>query len=416
MAMNETGTPEWVALRLQRWGSERDSEALGELLKWQRVRAYAMALRILAHQADAEDAVQQAFLKLLSRTHGFEDARAFKAAVCRAVVQCALDLFRSRRSRITRERNMPITPATPVPSPQRMAEEAEALRLVQEELASLGVEERVVITLCCQEGMHLEAAAVVLDEPRETLRDRLARALDALRGRLKKRGLPLSLLLLAGLLHQGQAQATPATLDAALDARLPGGSCAALPAAGAQPFSASSLLAELGRSTGLFTYLPSVAAIGLLALGGVALWRLQAAPAPESKELHPEVETLVSPAPAVSKPSAAAVFPAKKDERRFRATARDSKKDAGDQVPLAVKLAAEEALKGFKIMKVEKEVRNQQVVYDLEGVVGEKRYDLQVSPAGKVLELKEADGEEDEHEHEHERKVPPPAPAPEESF
>jgi len=83
-------------------------------------------------------------------------------------------------------------------------ENSEALQLIEAELAAM-TRDRSAVVLCCQEGLSLSAAAQVLEVPRETLRDRLHRSLDDLRSRLKNRGLPLSLLLLAGLLLQGRA-------------------------------------------------------------------------------------------------------------------------------------------------------------------------------------------------------------------
>ena len=56
-------SPDWVAGRLARWRMARDNNALGELLNWQRDRAYAIAFRILGNGMDAEDSVQQGFMK-----------------------------------------------------------------------------------------------------------------------------------------------------------------------------------------------------------------------------------------------------------------------------------------------------------------------------------------------------------------
>ena len=75
----------WVADHLERWRAAKDPEALGELLKWQRDRAFAVACRVLTDRAEAEDAVQQAFLKLFRSAPAFEGPSAFHAALVQRV-------------------------------------------------------------------------------------------------------------------------------------------------------------------------------------------------------------------------------------------------------------------------------------------------------------------------------------------
>lgn len=413
--MSEPQTSDWAAQRLERWRSARDGEALGELLKWQRVRAYATAQRILRQDSDAEDAVQQAFLKLLSRKEGFENERAFRAAVYRAVVQCALDLARARQARNGRERSMENVHAAAEPSAQRSAEQEEALRLLHEELGDLSAEDRAVVTLCCQEGLNLAEAADVLGAPRETLRDRLARTLNGLRARLKKRGAPFSLLLLIGLLHQGQAHAAPAGLAAALDAALPGAGCAKVAAAGAVPVSASAVLAHAGlAASALALKLGFAAAVLALALGGYAALHGSAdcpASAAGGTNAAPQTNAGAAGPIVVAKPLAAKA-PAAETKRSIAPDAKEAKPAPDAALPPEIKAAAELALKGFKITKVEKDEKGGKTIYDLEGVADGKRYEMEVSAEGKVLEVKEAEDEEDAGE----KKIQKPDPAPQEAF
>jgi RNA polymerase sigma-70 factor (ECF subfamily) len=257
------GKTGWVAARLARWRDSRDPEALGDLLKWQRHRAYAIALRILESGADAEDAVQQAFIKMLSRTHGFGDAEEFKVAVYRAVVQCSLNMLQSVRSRGKAETAMSQVRPNFSQSPQLSVENAEALQLVRSELNAMNPEDRALVVLCCQEGMSVSAASEVLSEKRETVRDRLARALTDLRSRLTKRGVSLSLLLLIGLLQKGASESAPAALCAALDKSIPGSSCSSIPGDMAAKHAAQKILAEAGLKAGISTTVKVAAALTL---------------------------------------------------------------------------------------------------------------------------------------------------------
>ena len=258
-----------MSTRLARWRSARDPEALGELLKWQRDRAYAVARRWLNQDSDAEDAVQQAFLKMLSRTHGFETEEEFRTAVIRAVVQCAINLAHGNKTRVRFSQILSQDRQATTAGPETRMEDAEALQWVESELARLDPEDRSVVVLCCQEGFSLSAAAQILEVPRETLRDRLNRSLDELRARLKSRGLPLSLLLLAGLLQAHRVQAAPASLCQALDAVLPGGPCRTIEAAAAPAKPAAALLANAGISGGFKTGLTLKIAAGVLVVAAV---------------------------------------------------------------------------------------------------------------------------------------------------
>jgi hypothetical protein len=80
----------------------------------------------------------------------------------------------------------------------------------------------------------------------------------------------------------------------------------------------------------------------------------------------------------------------------------EDQKLALDQVPAAVLKAAQDAVKGIMITEAEKETKGEAVVYELTGKVGEKEYEIKVSPDGKVLGVKEE--KEDEGKEEKENK------------
>ncbi len=71
-----------------------DRAALDELLAGQRSRAIAAALRVLHNPDDAEDAVQDAFVKIWRQLPRFEGRSSFATWVHRIVVNASLDLMR----------------------------------------------------------------------------------------------------------------------------------------------------------------------------------------------------------------------------------------------------------------------------------------------------------------------------------
>ena len=76
-----------------------DRSALDELFRRYRQPAYRVAYRLLGHEADALDAVQEGFVKALTRLSGFEGRSSFKTWLLRVVSNAALDLGRQRGRR-----------------------------------------------------------------------------------------------------------------------------------------------------------------------------------------------------------------------------------------------------------------------------------------------------------------------------
>src|SRR5215469_3839134 len=74
-------------------------EALDELFRRYRQPAYRVAYRLLGHEADALDAVQEGFIKALTHLHGFQGRSSFKTWLLRVVSNAALDLGRQRGRR-----------------------------------------------------------------------------------------------------------------------------------------------------------------------------------------------------------------------------------------------------------------------------------------------------------------------------
>ena len=74
-------------------------QALDELFRRYRQPAYRVAHRLLGHEADALDAVQEGFVKALTHLHGFQGRSSFKTWLLRVVSNAALDLGRQRGRR-----------------------------------------------------------------------------------------------------------------------------------------------------------------------------------------------------------------------------------------------------------------------------------------------------------------------------
>ncbi len=78
-------------------------EALEELFQRYREPAYRVAFRLLGNEADALDAVQEAFIKVFTHLNGVRKQGSFKTWLLRVVSNSALDLGRQRGRREDRQ-------------------------------------------------------------------------------------------------------------------------------------------------------------------------------------------------------------------------------------------------------------------------------------------------------------------------
>jgi len=62
-----------------------------------------------------------------------------------------------------------------------------------------------------------------------------------------------------------------------------------------------------------------------------------------------------------------------------------------DEVPASILTAARAAIPGIEFDSAEYEEEEGQMVYELEGMVGEQRYEIELSESGEVIEIEEID-------------------------
>src|SRR3954470_7691165 len=76
-----------------------DSEAFRTLVERHSRRAFQLAFRLTGNEQDAEDVVQEAFIRAYRQLGRFEARAHFATWLHRIVANCSIDLIRSRRQR-----------------------------------------------------------------------------------------------------------------------------------------------------------------------------------------------------------------------------------------------------------------------------------------------------------------------------
>ena len=133
------------------------------------------ALTRLSTPADAEDAVQEVFLKVLDKSPRFRDGEHAKAWLIRATLNQASDLRRKRRDDAPLDETIP---AADGPGTDRL-DLLSAVRALPEPYS-------IVIHLYYYEGYSIKEIARLLALPSATVGTRLARGRQRLRDMLKE--------------------------------------------------------------------------------------------------------------------------------------------------------------------------------------------------------------------------------------
>jgi len=161
-----------------------EDDAFAELVRIHGPRLLAVATRYLPCRADAEDAVQEAYVNVVRYIHGFNRASRLETWLHRIVVNCALMSLRTRRRRpvLTNAESETIGSMTsrvrgaPVALPPDPLEREEGRRLFRASLHALPPTQQSALALRYESGMPVRSIANLLDVSTSTVKTRLHRA------------------------------------------------------------------------------------------------------------------------------------------------------------------------------------------------------------------------------------------------
>ena len=168
-----------------------DTEAYRALVVRHSQALYRVAFRITGNEADAEDVVQEAFLRGYRKLEGFESRANFGTWIYRIAVHCALDRIRHRRgdeaSRIA-DTNDPeldqLQVADHAANPERLVLSGEISALQQAALSSLTATERTAFVLRHMEDCTTAEIGAALGIEPNAAKQAVFRAVQKLRRRL----------------------------------------------------------------------------------------------------------------------------------------------------------------------------------------------------------------------------------------
>ena len=165
-----------------------DSDAFRALVDSHSRSVFRLAFRMTGNEQDAEDVVQESFLRAYRQLGRFESRANFGTWLYRIVSNCSVDLMRSKQARHDQVRGDSLDqegavelPAVDAPGPERMAQSAEIDRRVQGALRELSPLERAAFTLRHYEGRSIEEISETLGLGTSAAKHSVFRAVKKLR-------------------------------------------------------------------------------------------------------------------------------------------------------------------------------------------------------------------------------------------
>ena len=152
-------------------------------------RLFHSMTQVLRNSTDAEDVVQDAFVKAFTKLSTFRGGSQFYTWLYRIAHNSAISQIRKRKPTESLDHDAGMTAATlegQHVSPSQRLERQEENRQLSDALNRLKKEQRSVLVLREMEGLDYDAIAEILDVPVGTVRSRLHRARAQLKEELER--------------------------------------------------------------------------------------------------------------------------------------------------------------------------------------------------------------------------------------
>lgn len=169
-----------------------DTDAFRLLVERHSRNVFALAFRMTANEFDAEDVVQETFLRAYRQMANYESRANFATWVYRIASNYALDLIRSRRRHEVRtDRSAEDAPGildsvpSSAPAPDRVLYGAQVRVLIEDAMRALSDQERTAFLMRHFHGMSIDEIGAVLGTATSATKNSIFRAVRKLRDALE---------------------------------------------------------------------------------------------------------------------------------------------------------------------------------------------------------------------------------------
>lgn len=169
----------------------RDEAALREIMQANNRRLYRLARGILRSDSEAEDVVQETYIRAFTHLDGFRGESGLSTWLSRIAINEALGRARSAKPHVElgavpEEAQIIKFPVSSAGDPERTMAQREIQRVVERAIDELPDVFRMVFVARVMEGMNIEETADLLGVKPETVKTRLHRARTMLRENVEK--------------------------------------------------------------------------------------------------------------------------------------------------------------------------------------------------------------------------------------
>ena len=184
MAGNEQDSDESLMVRI----CGGDHQAFAFLVRRHTQKFYAAAYRICGDVFEAEDIVQDAFLKLWDRPEAWDKSRGAKFTTWFYKVVTNLAIDRSRRKKFSVSSDVLDLMADDAKRADQAMQETQEQQAIEKAIQALPERQKAALNLCFYEGLSNKEAAEILGVGLKALESLLMRAKSGLHDELTRQG------------------------------------------------------------------------------------------------------------------------------------------------------------------------------------------------------------------------------------
>lgn len=179
--------------RLARLARKGDQRAFAEIVDLYKDKLYHLANRMTGNRQEAEDVVQETFLRVYKNLDRYDENQKFSTWIYRIATNLCIDRLRKRRAVYSLDSESAdhdgLDGYSMMPSEERTPESelilTETQRLIRDAIETLPVKYKSIMILRYLQDLSLQEISDVLDMPVTTVKTRVHRGREFLRKKLE---------------------------------------------------------------------------------------------------------------------------------------------------------------------------------------------------------------------------------------
>jgi RNA polymerase sigma-70 factor (ECF subfamily) len=184
----------FVETRLAKLARNGDRAAFEELVQLYKDKIYHLAYRMLGNKQEAEDAVQETFLRVYLNLARYDETQKFSTWIFRIGTNLCIDRLRKKKPNYSLDAELPDGEggdwhsmlASDEPSPEDQIVLSETQTQIRQAIEMMPDKYKSVVVLRYLQDLSLQEIGDVLDMPVTTVKTRVHRGREFLRKQLEK--------------------------------------------------------------------------------------------------------------------------------------------------------------------------------------------------------------------------------------